>query len=134
MKVAIAGPPRAGKTTFALELARKTGQLLESTDRFKELSWSYQSTAAAMLFNADGDQIIEGVTTPRAMRKWMAANPTGRPVDTVYWLGTPREQLSPGQNTMAKGIDKVMAEIVPELKERGVTIVSVGHDGTQYTM
>ena len=67
--------------------------------------------------------MVEGVAVPRAIRKWLARNPEGKPVDRVVWLGSPRLELSKGQTTMAKGCNTVWQQILPELRARGVEIV-----------
>lgn len=123
MKVAIAGGPRTGKTTFALEtfgasLVRHTDDLIGSHD------WSEASLAASQWFNEPGVWCIEGVAVPRALRKWLAANP-GKPCDRVYWLTKAHTPLSAGQATMAKGCVKVWLEVLPELRLRGVEVIDV---------
>jgi hypothetical protein len=72
--------------------------------------------------DAPGDWIVEGVSLPRALRKWLAANPTGKPCDKIVFMAAPRIELIPGQVSMAKGIWKVWNEIVPELMARCVEI------------
>jgi hypothetical protein len=52
---------------------------------------------------------------PRALRKWLAANPTGKPADKVIFLGKPWRELSPGQLAMTKGLVTVWKEVVGEL-------------------
>jgi hypothetical protein len=119
MKIAIAGVPKAGKTTHALSL----GTQFRSTDSLIPKGWSEASDEAASWFADDG--IVEGVAVPRALRKWLAENPEGRPVDEVHWLGVPRHDLTPGQNSMARGCQTIFEEIRPELLKRGVKIVRV---------
>lgn len=117
MRIAIAGGPRCGKTTLAetLGAARHTDDLIER-------GWSEASALTATWFDEPGPWIIEGVAVPRALRKWLAANPEGRPCDVVHWLGAPRVPLTDGQVSMFKGCAKVWGEIVGELQRRGVEI------------
>ena len=68
-----------------------------------------------------GPWICEGVTMIRAVRKWMKDNPE-KPCDVLYFLVIPKEPLSPGQYTLAKGCQKIFNEIYDELIEREVDI------------
>lgn len=117
-RIAITGPPRTGKSMLALALSDDA----RSTDAFRELGWSEQSAAASEWFDEPGDLVVEGVAVPRALRKWLAANPEGRPVDEIHFLDQPFEKLSDGQRRMGKGVRTVLAEIADELRERGVEI------------
>lgn len=121
-RVAIAGGPRVGKSTLADKLA--SGRLVHRTDDLVHLGWSEASAAAANWFDIlEGPRIFEGVAIGRALRKWLAAHPEGRPVDTVLWLQVPFEERTKGQETMAKGCSTVWVEILPELLRRGVIVV-----------
>lgn len=119
MRVAIAGVPRAGKTTLA---ARFPGLSLH-TDNLIDLGWSEASEAAAVWFDERDPFVIEGVAVPRALRKWLAAHPEGKPCDRLFWLERPLQELSPGQARMAKGCLTVWHEVRPELERRGVEIL-----------
>ena len=116
MRVAIAGVPRAGKTT----LAKKINSKNLCTDDLIDLGWSKASQEASMWFDKKSF-VIEGVAVPRALRKWLKAN-EGKPCDKLIWLAKPYEKLTKGQETMAKGCLTVMNEIKQELLERGVEI------------
>lgn len=117
MRRAIAGVPRAGKTT----LGRMLGPV-RSTDDLLPADWSRQSDEAARWFDEPGDLLVEGMAVPRALRKWLRSHPVGKPVDEVVWLGVPRENLSESQASMGKGARTVLEEIAPELQRRGVGI------------
>lgn len=120
MRVAIAGVPKAGKTTLAEQL---DGLKLATDALIHDHDWSGASQAASEWLDLRcADLVLEGVAVPRALRKWLARNSEGKPVDRVVWLGSPREELTPGQATMAKGCATVWREILPELKARGVEI------------
>lgn len=121
MRVAIAGPPRSGKTTLARELSDEP----LSTDDLISMGWSKGSETAAEWFGGNDDIVIEGVTVPRALRKWLVLNPTGRPVDEVRYLPRSRERLTTGQRIMGKGVKTVLKEIKPELLRRGVRVVGI---------
>lgn len=118
MRRAIAGVPRAGKTTLGRELSKD----VRSTDDTVGLGWSAASDRVAGWLNEPGDLVLEGMAVPRALRKWLERNPVGRPVDQVIWLATARETLSEGQEAMGKGAETVLKEIEPELRRRGVGI------------
>lgn len=117
MRIAIAGGPRCGKTTLAAKLGEA-----RHTDDVMSLGWSDASAAVAGWFDAAGPWIIEGVAVPRALRKWLASHPDGKPADIVYWLGEPFVLPTKGQTTMGRGCSRVWGEIVAELKRRGVEI------------
>lgn len=121
-RIAIAGGPKTGKTTFAKALGAGLGIAHRSTDDLMGREWSEASAKASTWFDADGSWIVEGVAVPRALRKWLAANPTGKPVDRVIWIHGAKAERTKGQETMAKGCTTVWREILPELKARGVEI------------
>ena len=124
-RIVIVGVPRSGKTTFSRELAGRLGHSTRHTDDLiGKLDWSGASMHASTWFDSPGPWIIEGVAAVRALRKWLAANENGAPCDRIYWLGSPRLELSPGQATMAKGCSTVWREILPELRGRGVAVES----------
>lgn len=125
MQVLITGGPRTGKTTLADRLGAKLGIPVRHTDDLVgQLSWSEASEEVAWSWLADPlPFIIEGVSIPRALRKWLAANPEGKPADKIIYLSVPRAELSAGQAAMAKGVATVWREVAPELVRRGVEIV-----------
>lgn len=122
-RLAILGAPRTGKTALAGTLATERNCAPRSTDELIGLGWSEASEAAAAWFDDPANQIIEGVAVARALRKWLAAHPEGKPVDRLIILtNAPFEAHTPGQATMGKGINTVLAEIEPQLRARGVAI------------
>jgi len=122
IKIAIAGIPKAGKTTLSKEISN--GEVFHTDDLIKTKEWSAASLEISTWFNKEGPFIIEGVAVPRALRKWLRAHEKGKPCDKLIWLKNPYIKLSPGQETMAKGCIKVMDEIKEELRGRGVEIMN----------
>jgi adenylate kinase family enzyme len=120
-RIVIAGPPRAGKTTLAGRLGFEA-RGVRHTDDVMALGWSESSQAVTRWFDADGPWIVEGVATPRALRKWFARGLAGTPADLVVWLGRPLVSLDVHQESMAKGCRTVWDEIRPTLFRRGVTV------------
>lgn len=122
-RIVIAGGPRTGKTTLALELAAAHGITARHTDELVGThDWSSASAEVATWFDAPGPWIVEGVAAARALRKWLASHPEGKPADLVRLLNKPREPLAKGQHAMAKGCATVWNEIAAELLVRGVRI------------
>ena len=124
MRIAIAGYPRSGKTTLAQEMAEKDGvKVVRHTDDVMEMGWSESSEHASTWFDAEGPWIIEGVAVPRALRKWLARNPEGKPCEMVAFQRFAHEELTQGQKTMAKGCDTVFMGILEDLTRRGTVVV-----------
>lgn len=119
-RICIAGGPRTGKTTLSTSLGVAR---VRHTDDLMHLGWSEASAAAALWLDAPGPWIVEGVAAVRALRKWLAAHPEGKPCDVAYWLDEPVVPTSSGQRAMAKGCATVWDEIEAELRARGVEIV-----------
>jgi hypothetical protein len=114
-RIAITGWPKTGKSTLAAKMGggRSTDDTIEMG-----LDWSAGSAEVATWFDKPGPWIIEGVAIPRALRKWKEAHPGERPpIDKLIVLSTPHVPLNTGQTGMGKGIDKVLAEIMPWLKD-----------------
>lgn len=118
----IAGGPRRGKSSLAAALQRD-GVGLHSGEELRGVEWSAGSEKASRWLDEPGPWICENVAMARALRKWLARNPTGRPADLVINLTLPVADRVPGQETMAAGCETVMREILPELRRRGVTVL-----------
>lgn len=148
MRILITGGPRTGKTTLAERLVgdssvadwgtppahfggptrsqqfvRHTDDLIAQCQHLGKDAWSEASRIASTWLDEPGPWIIEGVAVSRALRKWRDAHPGERPpVDRVIYLNEPYEPLAKGQETMAKGVLTVHAEIEDWLVEHGVAI------------
>lgn len=139
-RLCIAGGPKAGKTTLAGQIASERGfasirSALRHTDavvgKFGEDrdAWSRESEAVSRWLDEPGPWVIEGVTVARALRKWLANNPEGKPCDRVIWLDRPQVPRTKGQETMAKATSTVFLEVLPELVKRGVRVFTGPADG-----
>jgi dephospho-CoA kinase len=123
-RIVIAGGPNTGKTTLALELARQHGiNSVRNTDQLIGLGWSEASAKAAEWMDDPGDWIIEGVVTPRALRKWMDRHAGEQLPDgiRIHVLTQPHTPQSKNQQTMTKGMFTVLQGIYGELVRRGAT-------------
>jgi hypothetical protein len=120
-RVVVGGGPRVGKTMLARRLATD-GRPVRETDEAIDLGWSGASEHVATWLDAPGPWIVEGVAVARALRKWLASHPEGRPCDLLLWSSVPRSDRTPGQVTMGKGCETVLAEIRGELTRRGVRV------------
>lgn len=135
MRICITGGPKTGKTTLANRLADEYGDHVGTTvghtdDLIATHDWSAASLEVSHWLDAPGPWIIEGVSVSRALRKWMKANPDQKPpLDKLIVLNYPWIAMTPGQATMAKGIDTVQAEIEPELRRYGVIVERYRSDG-----
>lgn len=113
-RIAIIGWPGTGKTS----LANAMGGGRSTDDLIGTLGWSEASEAVSRWFDEPGPWIIEGVAVPRALRKWRARNPgSPPPVDKIINLTVRFRDLSNAAIGMGKGIDKVMAELWPWIRE-----------------
>jgi hypothetical protein len=128
MRIVIGGYPNSGKTTLGNLLFLTTGAELKKTDELLNThGWSELSQAVSKWFDEPGDWIIEGVATPRAIRKWRKANPDKRPPFQYFVYMTRNfEGYRPGQRAMANGADTVMAELWQWLVDNDVIIATFG--------
>jgi hypothetical protein len=120
MRRAIAGPPNTGKTTLAGPNARHTDDTIATTS-----SWDGAHKAVAAYFDDPSPTLtVEGVKVAHGLREWLREHPTGKPVDEVIRLVEPRETPTQFHRTLAKGEETVWRQIEPELRARGVRIVT----------
>ncbi len=121
MRIGIAGGPRTGKTTLARSMGLELGLPVLSTDQVMDLGWSETSTEVTRWFSTP-DVIIEGVALGRALRKWLAVNPQGKPLDILHVLVLPHVTLTKGQRTMGDQCITLINQVRWELRRRGVEI------------
>lgn len=121
-RIAIVGPPRAGKTTEALRLGKELGLQVHHADDLISLGWSEASAELARRMTEAESGVFEGVAVVRALRKMLVIT-SSKPVDRVIVLCQPHQTLEEGQRRMALGHDTVWREIAPELSRRGVELV-----------
>jgi len=100
-RLAIAGGPRAGKTTLARYAA--SGRYLLSTDSLIGLPEAEQSAAVLTALDGRAEFVVEGCLVARALRKGLA-------VDAVLWLDGSKLKLTAGQAQQAKAIRTVFNE------------------------
>ncbi len=123
MRILIVGGPRTGKTTLAESMALDSRANLRHTDDLiGVLDWSAASAEVATWMDSPTPWIIEGVAVTRALRKWLAAYPDGKPADKIIYMSKAFVETTTGQGTMAKGVATVWSEILPQLVSRGVEI------------
>jgi len=122
-RIILAGGPRSGKSTFAAALSDGYRIPVRGTDELRSLEWSESSLVASTWLDRPGPWICEGVVMPRALRKWLAANPEGKPADIAIWINAPVSERVRGQDAMAKGCETVWDEVFLPLRERGVRIL-----------
>ena len=124
MRIVILGGARTGKTTRANALASKLGLPLRHTDHAAALGWHEASDEVAMWLDQPGPWIIEGTAAVRALRKWLAAHPDGKPCDTVFCHWHPLADLSPGQASMNKGAATIWDQIGLQVAARDVRVIN----------
>jgi hypothetical protein len=115
-RILITGVPKSGKTTIC---EKYDGKILHTDDLIGQMEWSEISLEVSNWFNNDYD-VIEGVTVPRALRKWLANGGVGKPCDKIIVLTKPKINVTPQQIGMGKGVLSVLDEVKGELMTRGV--------------
>lgn len=122
-RILIAGRPRTGKTTLALEIGKTFGHRIRHADDInKTHSWSEQSLeVAAWMEERTQPWVIEGVTVVRAIRKWLDRT-SEKPADIVYWGSTPYVPLDPGQQKLGQGCLTIWGQVYERLLACGVDI------------
>lgn len=99
-RIAIAGGPRAGKTTLAMGVRDRP---VLSTDSYMSIDWENVPEVVNDAVSELPEFILEGVQVARCLRK-------GLKVDAVVYLGMPRVELTKGQETMRKACRTVFEE------------------------
>jgi predicted ATPase len=116
LRIVLAGGPRTGKTTLAAAL----GLPVLHTDDLIDRGWVAAGKVAATWLDRPGPWIIEGVTAPRALRRWLRRHRRGAPCDVIVFLRRPQVPRTPGQEAMAKGCATIYEQIRARLLRRGV--------------
>jgi hypothetical protein len=101
-RIAIVGGPKAGKSTLADSVTDRPRWSSDSIIGTHE--WDAMPEAVKAACDGMGTRwVVEGVQVARALRK-------GLQVDAVVHLRGARDVLSPGQETMAKGVGTVLRD------------------------
>jgi hypothetical protein len=124
LRIVIAGAPRTGKTTLALELGGRLDAQVLHTDSVIHLGWSEASLEVTTWFIQPGPWIVEGVAAVRALRKWLRVLPNLEPCDLVIWLDEPVVEQSSKQRILGKGCETVWEQTLPLLQACGVRVVA----------
>ena len=125
-RIVISGGPRCGKSTLGGKL-RLDGYKLHHGEELEGLEWSAASERASRWLDESGPWICENVAMARALRKWLARNPTGLPADLFIQLDHHVVEPLPGQHSMRAGCTTVWEKIEPELVRRGAKILRARH-------
>lgn len=122
-RILIAGRPRTGKTTLAIQIGETLGHRVRHADDLnKTHPWSEQSLeVAAWMEDRSQPWVIEGVTVVRAIRKWLERTEE-KPADLVYWGSEPYIPLDAGQQKLGQGCLTIWNQIYARLIARGVQI------------
>ena len=123
MRLVIGGGPRTGKTTLSMTCPHDVW-VFHTDSLIAHWDWSASSEKVAALFDREGEWVIEGVATVRALRKWLKNNAEGTPCDRMIWCGEPFLKRNKGQESMAKGCETIWAAVCPLLAKRGVEIIT----------
>jgi ABC-type thiamine transport system ATPase subunit len=108
-RIAVAGGPKAGKTTLCRLVRDRT---VIHTDSFMHDTWENvpRAVIADIVKTSPQRFVVEGVQVPRCLRK-------GLEVDAVLWLDEPLEKLSPRREGMRKGCLTVFADWYKDHKD-----------------
>lgn len=119
----IAGGPRTGKSTTSARAGERYRRDIRSTDALSDSHGWIEASAEIARWIDDPKYIIEGVAAPRALRKWMRANPDKKLDATVVYFGRAVSPQTDQQRRMSKDVAKVWNEIRGELIARGCTVI-----------
>lgn len=122
-RVVLVGGPRAGKSTLTARAAERFKLKARHADALiRTHDWHDHSEAVAGWFSDPGKWVVEGVSTARALRKYLAA--TEGPVDfAVVYMPKAIQIRTDKQESMAKGVATTWGDVVTELELRGAKII-----------
>ncbi len=120
-RILIAGWPKSGKTTLAKSLHDLASGVRHADDLMATQHWTAAALEVSTWIDASGPWIIEGVSVPRALRKWFERS-QGKPAEVVYWSNHPKVPLTRDQRITGKGCEAVWDVVRPELLLRGVEV------------
>lgn len=100
-RIAIVGGPKTGKTTLSTSVNDRP---VYHTDESREIPWEDQSQYWVDKIK-EPSFVLEGVQAARALRK-------GLQVDAIVHLEEPHQNLSKGQQSMAKGHEKILSDVI----------------------
>ena len=125
MKICVTGAVKAGKTFVANKLQQNDQGLpiLCTDELIGKMDWSAESEEVAKWLDRPDSFILEGATVVRALRKWLASHPTGKPCDKVIYLRMPQVTIEKAQVSSSKAQMTIWSQITGELKHRGVEVV-----------
>lgn len=121
-RVAIAGGPRTGKTTYGRALAAALGVPLVSTDDHMASSWEAVPDEVVAVLSALPEFVLEGVQAGRVLRRWYRADPSAPALDVVVVLDAPLVPRTPRQEAMARGCASVLRDVLPGLPRLGTEV------------
>lgn len=123
-RAVITGVPGAGKTLLSAEAEAAMGvECWHTDDHAMRWDWRQLESLACERLHADGPWLLEGHHMVRALRAWLAENPTGAPCDLLVWMPFGPANATPSAQRVGAGAVTVMAQIGDELIRRGVRVV-----------
>lgn len=123
-QVIVAGGPRSGKSTIGARAGERFKLKVRHGDSLiGKKKWSEASDEVAGWLDESDQWLVEGVVAVRALRKWLKRNPGKALNATVVWLRDPVQARTKRQAAMAKSVEKIWNEILPDLTARGVALV-----------
>ena len=119
MRVAIAGWPRAGKSTLAERLGQEHGWPVYHADDTIPLGRGPDAEEVARWLDRPGPWVVEGVAVARGLRAYRDRNPgKSPPIDRAILMLEARPEFLPllkGRLMLGKAHDTVWAQISPWL-------------------